>query len=331
MKKIIIAGIAVLVLTVGLLVYKFQKPSLTKTYQAVKEDYTSYTMDGSLSMMDGENLREYQVHVDYAYQDETEYFLVSLSDPDLSQSQKIIRNAEGVFVVTPTLNRAFQFKSDWPYNSPKPYIYQSLLEVLEGEYESQKTDQGYQVTAPLSYAADPRVVSVEIGFDKNLSPLYVNYYDENSSEVIWLEINHFERNVDINQETFNIEKAVQEQTETSSASTNSSSLPYYPLELMGCQLSYDEQTEINGEMKHILKFEGDHHFTIVESCLSEEDELEILAMDGEVQEMAGGIAFISDDGIGILDNGVLCQIYSDTLSNEQMLQVATSLDGSLMK
>ena len=331
MKKIVIAIVAVVVLVGGLLIYKFQKPTLDKAYQAVKDDYSSYTMEGTLSMMDGENLREYQVHVDYTCQDEIEYFLVSLSDPDLSQSQKIIRNAEGVFVVTPTLNRAFQFKSDWPYNSPKPYIYQSLLAILEGEYDSEKTEQGYQVTAPLSYEADPRVVSVEIGFDHDLAPLYVNYYDENASEIIWLEVSQFQRDVDLDLATFSIEKATQEQTETSSASVGESSLPYYPLELMGCQLAYDEKTEINGEMKHILKFEGDHHFTLVESSLSREEELEVLAMDGDVLEMASGIAFISDEGISLLENDVLCQIYSDTLTQEEMLQVATSLDGSLMK
>ena len=75
MKKIVIAIVAVVVLAGGLLIYKFQKPTLNKAYQAVKDDYSSYTMEGTLSMMDGENLREYQVHVDYTCQDETEYFL----------------------------------------------------------------------------------------------------------------------------------------------------------------------------------------------------------------------------------------------------------------
>ena len=51
MKKIVIAIVAVVVLVGGLLIYKFQKPTLNKAYQAVKDDYSSYTMEGTLSMM----------------------------------------------------------------------------------------------------------------------------------------------------------------------------------------------------------------------------------------------------------------------------------------
>ena len=47
----------------------------------------------------------------------------------MNQKQEIIRNAEGVFVVTPTLNQIFKFQGNWPSNSLKPYLLQSMREI----------------------------------------------------------------------------------------------------------------------------------------------------------------------------------------------------------
>ena len=38
------------------------------------------------------------------------------------QSQIILRNEEGVFVLTPALNKSFRFQSDWPQNSSRLFI-----------------------------------------------------------------------------------------------------------------------------------------------------------------------------------------------------------------
>ena len=43
------------------------------------------------------------------------------------QSQIILRNEEGVFVLTPALNKSFRFQSDWPQNSSQAYLYESLV------------------------------------------------------------------------------------------------------------------------------------------------------------------------------------------------------------
>ena len=81
----------------------------------------------------------------------------------MNQSQIIVKNPDGVFVLTPTLNQIFKFQSEWPNNSPKPYIYQSLIELLEkGEVEKIKT--GYQVKCEVTYPNDSRVVAQEIIF-----------------------------------------------------------------------------------------------------------------------------------------------------------------------
>ena len=39
-------------------------------------------------------------------------------DKGINQEQIIIRNADGVYVLTPALNQVYKFKGDWPLNIP---------------------------------------------------------------------------------------------------------------------------------------------------------------------------------------------------------------------
>ena len=52
---------------------------------------------------------------------------MNLQNAKKDQSQIILRNEEGVFVLTPALNKSFRFQSDWPQNSSQAYLYESLV------------------------------------------------------------------------------------------------------------------------------------------------------------------------------------------------------------
>ena len=42
----------------------------------------------------------------------------------------MLRNDEGVFVLTPRLNKVFRFQSDWPANQGQVYLYQTLIQSI---------------------------------------------------------------------------------------------------------------------------------------------------------------------------------------------------------
>ena len=57
-----------------------------------------------------------------------------------------MRNEEGVFVLTPALNKSFRFQSDWPQNSSQAYLYESLVrDILQDKKNLtfEKTDKYY--------------------------------------------------------------------------------------------------------------------------------------------------------------------------------------------
>ena len=115
-KKYIIIG-AIVVLIIGIFAFfKLKSPSLKSVLKEAKEA-KSYILETSMELMENDELKSYQVNVTYLKKNK-DYFKVELYDKSLNQSQIIVRNDDGVFVLTPTLNQAFKFQSEWPLNSP---------------------------------------------------------------------------------------------------------------------------------------------------------------------------------------------------------------------
>ncbi|MEG0367596.1 MAG: hypothetical protein RR585_12220, partial [Coprobacillus sp.] len=122
-KKYIAIIVGVAVLIGGFCFFKFKSSSIGQLEKKAKA-YKSYELVCNMEMLENDELKSYQVTSTYASIDSKDYYKVELYDKSLNQAQVIVRNQDGVFVLTPSLNQVFQFKSEWPNNSPKPYIYQ---------------------------------------------------------------------------------------------------------------------------------------------------------------------------------------------------------------
>lgn len=328
MKKIYIGiGVIVVVLVATLIFFKFKDSSLDKTIEKVKA-YDQYTLSCNMEMVENDELKSYLVNVSYLNSDNQEFYKVELYDKSLNQSQIIIKNADGVFVLTPTLNQIFKFQSEWPNNSPKPYIYQSLLELLEtGEVE--KIKDGYQVLADVTYPNDSRIVKQEMIFNKDLAPQQVTVLDSEDSEIITAEFTEFKVDTSLEADDFN-EKSVLESSATEYSSA-SSELPLYPIALMGSTLDSEQVSTIEGMTNHILKFTGEKNFTVIETPIEANDEIVVETIEGEPIDLVDGVAFYNEGQLMMMKSGVLCTIYSNDLNKDEMVSVITSMQTSSLK
>src|SRR5690606_40774141 len=60
----------------------------------------------------GQEARKY--HIDIWYKKgENDFYRVDLANEEDDNRQTILKNDEGVFVLTPVLNKSFKFQSDW--------------------------------------------------------------------------------------------------------------------------------------------------------------------------------------------------------------------------
>ncbi len=326
-KKLIIIIILVVILVLGIGFFVLRGSSLEKTLEEV-QSYTSYELICNMEMLENDELRSYQVTSTYALIDDSDYYKVELYDKSLNQSQIIVKNSDGVFVLTPTLNQAFQFKSEWPNNTPKPYIYQSLLDFLDNNEVTKESD-GYRVKGEMTYENDSRVTSQEVVFDKQLNPVSVSVYDGDGVEIISVVVTSFSANVSLTVDDFNEETLLSSTTNT--YSSVSTSLPLYPVSLMGSVLETEQISTIDEMTNHILKFTGEKSFTIVESSLSESEDIEVTYINSDVIDLIDGIAYYEDNQLTYIASGIVCSIYSNDLTDEEMLTVLSSMQSSTIK
>lgn len=127
----IIAGIGIAILAVAL-IFTMKPKSFSDEFAQTMKDMDSYILQGNMEITKGEDVKAYALEVGYE-KGEKDYFKVSLTDKELNQEQIILRNDAGVFVVTPSLNQVFKFEGDWPMNSPKPYLLQSIADIVKQE------------------------------------------------------------------------------------------------------------------------------------------------------------------------------------------------------
>lgn len=328
-KKIIAIAVSVIVvIVIGVSWFFLKSTSLNDLIEEANR-CQSYQLVGNMEMLENDELKSYQVTSTFARIDKKDYYKVELYDKSLNQSQVIVRNDEGVFVLTPSLNQAFQFQSEWPHNSPKPYIYQSLVSFLK-DNKSEKVKDGYLVQGEMTYENDERVKSQEVKFDKTLKPVYISVFDQDGTEVIKVEVTSFEMNQDMKKDSF-LQNNIIKETKTEYTDSVAASLPLYPVSLMGSTLENEKVSTIDDEINHILKFTGEKSFTIVEKTSKENDDLQIESIDGNMIDMIDGVAFENDQQMTYISSGVVCSLYSNDLTSQEKLAVLSSMQSSQVK
>lgn len=326
-KKYIAIIVAVVMVIGGICFFKLRSTSLKQALKTV-EKYTNYEMVCHMEMLENDELKSYQVTSSYASIDDKQYYKVELYDKSLNQSQVIVRNDKGVFVLTPSLNQAFQFQSEWPNNSPKPYIYQSLLSFFkDNKYE--KVKDGYIVNGKMNYENDERIQSQEIKFNKDLDPVYVHVYDGDGTEVIKVTVDSFKTNQKVSKNIFSQETIMKESKNQYKSAA--ASLPLYPVALMGSTLEHEKVSTIDDTTNHILKFTGDKAFTIIESSVSSKNPMNVVKVEGEMIDLVDGFAYQQDNQMTYVSSGVVCSLYSNDLTKEEMLSVLSSMQAANVK
>lgn len=329
MWKKIIAGLLVLVVVV-VAAFKifFNNENVEDLATKLEESLEKYYLKGSMELTNGEEVRNFNVQVGYEREDEKDYFKVSLLDTTINQEQLIIRNDKGVFVLTPNLNQVYEFKGDWPLNTPKPYIYQSMLNSFKINHEIEKLDDGYLVTSFPEFSNKNQWYKQEIKFDKDLNPMFVYIYDKDDILRVKFVVIEFKKDPDFSDDYFDVNKNLEDGKTTSvDITSKNEDLPLYPANVdLNATLKDSTVANIEGNEIHILTYDGDKPFTIVQRLLSENSEVVTTLVEGEMIDLMNGVGFINDDTIMCVYNGVEYKIYSDVLTKAELIEVANGME-----
>lgn len=335
LKRIILIGIIVALVGFGIFkMVNHSKDSIKSKANEVTENLNAYYMEANMEYHNGDDIREYFVKVSYKKDGKNQLFRVSLLDKGVNQEQIIIRNENGVYVLTPALNQVYRFKGDWPLNGSKPYLYQSMLDVFKNKYETSKLKDGYMITSTPNYKNSPNWTKQEMKMTKELKPVWVHIYDKDDNiavKVTFVKVefdpsfaeNYFEVND-------NMTQARNELTTTTTSTIND--LPLYPTNaIISASLKEQSVISVGGTAQHILTYEGEEAFTVVQSIMVSNQEMVLSEIDGEMVEIAGNIGILYTNQLVYEYNGVKYHIYSDTLPTSKLIELALGMEVVTMK
>jgi len=108
--------------------------SIVKDLDKVMGKLESYQGSGTMTLYTGQQPLNYQVEVWYQ---KPNYYRIALTNEKRDITQIVLRNDEGVFVLTPSLGKSYRFKSDWPENQGQVYLYQTLVQSIQTDNSRQ--------------------------------------------------------------------------------------------------------------------------------------------------------------------------------------------------
>lgn len=323
MKKCFLYGLFILgcFLIVGC--GKYGEKDILKDFSKKIEKTEGYHLSGELEIVNNDDSYVYDVEVAYQKNDQ---FRVSLKNKTNNHEQIILKNEEGVYVLTPSLNKSFKFQSEWPYNNSQSYILQTLLKDLEQDTNRtfEETEDGYVFISKVDYSNNANLVKQKVIFDKDLNVKEVQVLNDNDQMQMKMTFKSVDYKATYDDTYFTLKGNMSgAATETTSKTLDSIIYPMYIPE--NTVLTNQEKVSLEDGERIILTFSGDHPFMIVQETTKAAKELLTIPMYGEPYIVTGTVGAMSDSSITWVNNGVEFYVVSDVLNADQLLQVANSI------
>jgi len=292
--------------------------SLTKKI----EDVDSYHLSGVLEIINNENSYLYDVDVAFL---KNNNFRVCLKNQTNNHEQIILRNDDGVYVLTPSLNKSFKFQSEWPYNNSQSYLLHNLLNDIkaDSEYGFESTDDGFIITTKTNYSNNKELVSQKIYLDKDKNVTCVEVFDSNGLVKIKMNINNIDYNSNFDTEYFKLDNNMSVYSEVDDAVSKIDDIVYPMYIPQNTYLSGQDKVSIDGGERVIMTFAGDYPFMLIQETINSDES--IISVYGEPLQLSDTIGVIDETSITWINNGIEYYLVSNTLDHNQLIDVANSI------
>lgn len=295
----------------------------------------SYKITGNLEIQNDEEIFKYSINVNYL---EKNYYMVEMINTSNEHKQIILRNDDGLYVITPSLNKSFKFESSWPDNSSQSYILASIVKDVnkDTEKEIQKNDDGYIIKTKVTYPNNEELKYQKLYLTKSFDLSKVEVYNDNDIVKIKVEFNDIDLKAGLDKKLFNLDNYIKEDCTDCDKSNDSDkktmsnvNSAIYPLYMPSNTYLKDSEvisTEDNSRV--ILTYSGEKNFVLVEEGAVINSNHEIIPVYGEPIMLNDTIAALSTNSMYWTSNDIDYYMVSDDLSISEMVFIATSLNNS---
>lgn len=322
MRKKILVFLVTITLFTGCF-YK-NKDSVEKFINKIEKS-NSYYLNGSLEIINNEDKYSYDVNVSYKKNDK---FRVSLKNKSNNHEQIILKNEDGVYVLTPSLNKSFKFQSEWPYNNSQCYILQNLIKDIEKDKTKKITEKNKStvITTNVNYSNNQNMKKQKI-YLKNSKLEKVEVYDKDNNVKIKMIFEDIDLKAKFKKDYFNLNNNIK--TSNTVKTMNELDEIMYPMYIPEkTYLASEEKVKTQNKERAILTFAGEKPFTIIEEPAEVSKYISTINMYGEPTLLSDTIGSLGNNSASWISNGIEYYATSSVMSEEELALVAKSINTS---
>lgn len=307
----------------------------------------AYQGSGTMTLYTGEQPQEYKVEVWYK---NPSYYRISLSNVQKDVTQIVLRNDEGVFVLTPSLGKSFRFQSDWPDDQGQVYLYQTLIRGIVSDNNRQFVEDGdnYVFEVAANYQSSALVRQKIWLAKKTYEPKQVQVSDSEAKVVVDVKFDSFNFNPEFTKDSFDMQKNMAGGTASESTiaevdeNGNEVTVPeedqpaaaelgdfgiiepgYIPA---GVQLKDTHKLEGSKDHAALIRYDGIYQYTIMESRPLDRA---VSLAPGSLIDLGftfGLLSGVEQQTLTWMNDGVEYRITSANLPVSEMMQIAASME-----
>lgn len=290
-------------------------------------DNKGYIMKGNLEVLNNDDIYNYKVETAYK---KDNYYKITLTNTSTNHEQIILRNDDGVYVLTPSLNKTFKFQSDFPYNNSQIYLLQSILSDIENDDKRtfKKKDSSYVFTSNVNYPNNRNLTKQKVTFSKDLSLEDVVVLDSDDVPNMTLTVKDVDFSPTFKKDYFELEEimgTINSKEETIETSGINDII--YPLVLPeGTKLTSEEKVNMTDGERVILTFSGEKPFLLVEETVKTMDEFTVIPTMGEPAMFMDTVGVLSENSISFTSGGISYYLVSDVMNQDELIEIANSIN-----
>lgn len=328
MKKSILKLCLTLILLVSVYSLSSCKNSepVEDSFPEIVNSLSSYKLVGRLESNFPSGSKECNVTT---YYKAPNMYRVELQNPNTTETQVMVKNDSGVYVLVPSVNKTFKVNSSWPANSSYPYLLQSLSNDIISDTNMISTKEGNNTTLELKAKLfnNDKQTTQKIIFDENNMPKEVLLYDSNYNLLTRFVVNSIEKNIELDSSLFE----ANESQETLNEYYEQNPVEYE--RLVRYPTYYPEGTSLNEEVISgtseeklaIMKFTGTTNYTIIQQFIVPSEENVCEYVNGDIYVMGGVFTFVNDNNILFYADGIQYTIASNEVTVFEMIKMGESL------
>lgn len=286
-----------------------------------------YKLTGSLSVVNNDETYNYLVNVSYK---KDNYYKVSLKNTLNNQTQVILKNKEGVYVLTPALNKSFRFQSDWPYNNSQIYLLDMLInDIKKDKNLTIKKNGVITIETKVNYPNNTNLTKQKIILNKKLKIKEVSVYDKNKVRIMNMKFDKIDYSPKFSRDEFSIDSIVLSEKEDTTATSGLEDV-IYPLFLpTGTKLTKEERVKKQNGERVIMNYDGEKSFLLVEETAEAFNEFTIIPTSGEPLPLMDTLGIVTNNSLSWTSSGIDYYLVSDVMAKEEMIEIAQSITGTI--